>query len=66
MELQYTMRCYLQPKRWTHVQRITVAAPFMPCASELSQDGEYACATRVMQAMEKYAFVSLFNIQFKG
>ncbi len=55
------MRCYLQPKRWTHVQRITVAALFMPCASELSQDGEYACATRVMQAMEKYAFVSLFK-----
>ncbi len=54
------MPCYLQPKRWTHVQRRTVAALSMLCASELSQDGEYACATRVMQAMEKNAFVSVY------
>lgn len=32
----------------------------MLCASELSQDGEHACATRVMQAMEKNAFVSVY------
>lgn len=42
------------------MQRITVAALSMLCASELSQEGDYACATQVMQAMEENAFVSVY------